>query len=269
MDWDLTLEQLRREAFRPTIPPPVRLPRWAVAALVGAGLTLSGAACDRGGAGKPGPAPEMAPVNADAGAAMSPETPPETPPMPPPPQTPPPAEKPADPPLTTDSTPIEALPPMTEEMKIAPLILPMAAPAYGIPLARRPMEPVESLPAPMYAGPGMYGQPTVSASGLVPGDAPLDVKNALKGFPYAIGSCFRQAASKGLVGKTGDLIVSVKVSEGRMTVLNLGGSLAGTDAMAGCVKNRINSRTMGSSDEARAYSKIWTFHVIIIAPTSE
>ncbi len=265
MDWDLTLEQLRREAFRPTIPPPVRMPRWAVAALVGAGLTFSGAACDRGGTGRPDPAPEMAPVNADAGAVM----PPETPPMPPPPQTPPPPEKPPEPPPTTDSTPIEALPPMPEEMKIAPLILPMAAPAYGMPLVRRPMEPVESLPAPMYGGPGLSGLPTVSASGLVPGDAPTDVRKVLQGFPYLIGSCYRQAAYKGAVGKTGDLSVSLKVSDGRFTVLSLGGSLSGTAAVAECVKNRINSRTMGSSDEARAYSRSWTFSVQIVASSPE
>jgi len=268
MEWDSMLEKLRREAFRPSIPPPVRLPRWAVATLVGAGLTLSGAACDRGDS--PGsPAADRGTPGADAGVAKPPEkplTPPEATAMPPETQVTPPVT-PVSPP-ETDLKPIDTPPPPPEERKVTPVTLPMVVPDYGIPAMRRPMEPAVPREAPMYGGPGL-DRPTVSASGLVPGDAPQDVRRALQAFPYMISSCFQQAHTKGLVGKTGDLRVTVSLAAGRLTVTGLGGSLAGAATFADCVKARIGGRTMGSSDEARAYSKNWTFGVQIIAADAD
>ena len=111
-------------------------------------------------------------------------------------------------------------------------------------------------------------RPTASASGLVPGDAPLDVKKVLQGFPYTIGSCFQQAASKGLVGNSGDISVTVSVSGGKLSVSGLGGSLAGNGTVAECVKSRLNGKSMGASDEAKNYSKSWTFSVQLVGSTS-
>lgn len=111
-------------------------------------------------------------------------------------------------------------------------------------------------------------RPTASASGLVPGDAPLDVKKKLQGFPYTIGSCFQNAASKGLVGNSGDISVTVSVSGGKLSVTGLGGSLAGNDTVASCVKSRLNGQNMGDSDEAKGYSKSWTFSVQLVGATS-
>lgn len=112
-------------------------------------------------------------------------------------------------------------------------------------------------------------KPKASASGLIPGDAPQDVKKVLQGFPYTIGSCFQQAASKGLVGNSGDISVSVSVSGGTLSVTGLGGSLAGNSTVADCVRNRLNGKSMGSSDEAKSYSKSWTFSVQLVGAASE
>lgn len=112
-------------------------------------------------------------------------------------------------------------------------------------------------------------RPTASASGLIPGNAPLDVKKVLQGFPYTIGSCFQQAASKGLVGNSGDISVSVSVSGGVLSVTGLSGSLASNSTVANCVQNRLNGKKMGSSDEAKSYSKSWTFTVQLVGATSE
>ncbi len=111
-------------------------------------------------------------------------------------------------------------------------------------------------------------RPTASASGLVPGDAPLDVKKVLQNFPYTIGSCFQNASAKGLVGNSGDISVTVSVSGGKLSVSGLGGSLAGNGTMAECVKSRLNGKSMGTSDEAKNYSKSWTFSVQLVGATS-
>lgn len=171
MDWDQTLEKLRREAFRPTIPPPVRLPAWATAALVGAGLTLAGPACDRG-AGDGQRVSDMGRVNVEYGAPMPPdmgETPPppmETEPLyaaPPPAdvrsvEPPPPVEEygapimrvPAPPPPQMD----EAMTPLTPA---APRdAIGEARPMYGIPPHLRPE--VQPMPPP---GQKMYGAPRI------------------------------------------------------------------------------------------------------------
>ncbi|MBU1243834.1 hypothetical protein KJ612_11585 [Myxococcota bacterium] len=149
MDWDLTLEKLRCEAFRPTVPPPVRLPSWAVAALVGAGLTLSGAACDRGGSGDRGPAADMGQVHVEYGAPMPPDML-KTPPVPDaveplyagPPEESMPAEGPPPveeyrAPIMRQPAPKTLPPPPTEEMKVQPPDPGAEVPLYAHPAMRK------------------------------------------------------------------------------------------------------------------------------------
>ncbi len=168
MDWDQTLEKLRREVFRPTIPPPVRLPTWAVATLVGAGLTLAAPACDRGTGAAPS-ASDMGRVNVEYGAPMPPDMADAPPPMDvkplyagPPPDVVRPVEPP--PPIEEYRAPIMREPaptPMDEAMTATPPVTPRpvddigtAKPMYGIPPRLRP----ESQPMPppdrkLYAAP--------------------------------------------------------------------------------------------------------------------
>jgi hypothetical protein len=147
MNWDLTLEKLRREVFRPSIPPPVRLPVWAAAAIVGAGLSLAAPACGRGG-DSGSPAADMGPVHVEYGAPMPP--PMEVEPLyaaPPPDEpmkvdSPPPVEEYGAPVMSetapTMSEPVDlyGIPPMRTEA-VAPMPAPpdigTAKPAYGIP----------------------------------------------------------------------------------------------------------------------------------------
>ncbi|MBU1243470.1 hypothetical protein KKD52_17205 [Myxococcota bacterium] len=184
MEWDLMLEKLRRECFRPTVPPPVRMPRWAVAALMGAGLTLAGAACDRGGSGGPPPAPEMGTMAADDGRPMPPgdPVPPDMNPvpayavaMPPDPIPPYGVAQPPDamPPQVPDSSieyrapPVEPPDEKPVQMKIqmkSESPAPDSAPMYGIPPHLRSM--TVDTPRPAYTGPRvpppgpkMYGAP--------------------------------------------------------------------------------------------------------------
>lgn len=176
MDWDLTLEKLRREAFRPSVPPPVRLPRWAVATLVGAGLTLSVAACDRDGSANSSTSADMGRVHVEYGAPMPPEpadipmdpaaqaplyaAPPPMDPMPV--EVPPQVEEYRAPPIMKE--PIEQAPPMEEEMK-TPVDPSINVPVYGPPPIRRDMRagtdkqgsgyPPTPPPQSMYGGPAV------------------------------------------------------------------------------------------------------------------
>jgi len=149
MDWDLTLEKLRREAFRPTVPPPVRLPSWAVAALVGAGLTLSVAACDRGDSGDRGSAADMGRVHVEYGAPMPPDMV-KTPPVPDaveplyagPPEEVMPADGPLPvveyrAPIVLDPPTPPPMPPMPVEMKAEPPDTGEEAPLYAHPVMRK------------------------------------------------------------------------------------------------------------------------------------
>ncbi len=166
MDWDLTLEKLRREAFRPTVPPPVRMPRWAVAALLGAGLTLSGAACDRGGSGDVDTASDMGRVHVEYGAPMPPELQMQ-PPVPEPlyaapAEPPPPVEEYRAPPMREAvMDPPAPLP----EMKSEPVDPPMNMPLYSHPPMRQIPDPVKARPMyglpPMPPPQSMYGGPAM------------------------------------------------------------------------------------------------------------
>ena len=276
MNWDLELERLRQEAFRPSVPPPVRLPRWAAIALFGAGISLTGAACGGGSSGpgasgqemgQPAPHPPAVPTPADpkpeptATADPTPVAAPEAP-------------TPVQPP-TQDASPLApAVDPKAEFQAPAPMRVPRTVPDYGAPpirvnLPTLPLnEPMYGAPAPMYGGPEVSSRPTVIATGLVPVDAPLDVKTRLQGFPYTISSCYHQAWLKGLVGDSGNLQITVSVSMGKITVTALGGSLATFSMIPDCVKARLSGRSVGSSEEAASYSKSWTFSVTLTAPTS-
>jgi len=159
MDWDQTLEKLRREVFRPTIPPPVRLPTWAAAALLGAGLTLAAPACDRGAGDAPG-ASDMGRVNVEYGAPMPPDmadAPPPTDVKPlyagPPPDVVRPVEPP--PPVEEYRAPIMREPepaPMDEAMTATPPDGPRETPLYSMAVAPRPRDSIGEA-KPMYGIP--------------------------------------------------------------------------------------------------------------------
>lgn len=166
MNWDQTLEKLRREVFRPSIPPPVRLPVWAAAAIVGAGLSLAAPSCGRGGGDSP-PSADMGPVHVEYGAPMEPPDRPAPPPPPmeveplyaaPPPDEPmqvdppPPVEEYRAPimretaPTMTEPVDLYGIPPMRTEASPAMKTTPdmgLAAPMYGIPphLRKPPPQP--------------------------------------------------------------------------------------------------------------------------------
>jgi len=264
MDWDLTLEKLRAEAFRPTVPPPVRMPRWAVAALVGAGLTLSGASCTRDVAQKPDTTADMGRGNSMESVLGEKEGP-EVMPAEMLPEEAPTKAQPEDPPPAEPSPPMQVA--MTSDMK---------DPAANLPLMIMlpPADPnaifdMPSDPGAMYAGPRMEERisaerntlPKIVVTGLFLPGVPMDVKKVLQGIPYTIGSCFKNAADQGLVGKSGNLSVTVSIAGGKMRILNLGGTLSSNKTFAQCIQSRLNGKSMGSSEEAKNYTHKWTFSV--------
>ncbi|MBU1534838.1 hypothetical protein KKF84_05930 [Myxococcota bacterium] len=108
--------------------------------------------------------------------------------------------------------------------------------------------------------------PTVtgSASGLIPGGAPLGIRKMMGGVKYRVIACFQKAGAKGLVGAgTKSVRVTVSVSGGSLSVSGVSGF--GASYFTSCVRG---IRRKASDAESKKFSKSWTFTMHMIAKSS-
>jgi hypothetical protein len=108
---------------------------------------------------------------------------------------------------------------------------------------------------------------SASASGLIPGGAPLGIRKIMGSVKYRVIRCFRQAATKGMISNGRKTVtVSCKITGGNFSVTGVSGISA--SLFTGCVK-RVRKSVKSTDAEGKKFSKSWKFTMHMIAKASE
>ncbi len=130
-------------------------------------------------------------------------------------------------------------------------------------------------PDPMNAPASMLEIPPDSAGGigasdkgLIPPGAPLEVRRWLGQKKWAIVACFQKAGARGFAHQ-GTVSVTMEMKQGTARVLSMGGSLAAIPSFLQCCRETLHQKTVGTSDDTRAFETRWTFSLQLKGAASE
>lgn len=132
-----------------------------------------------------------------------------------------------------------------------------------------------STPNPMFATRSMLEASSASSgnvgatdTGLIPAKAPLEVRQWLTQKKWAIVACFQKAGARGFAHQ-GSVSVTMEMSQGTARVLSMGGTLASIPSFLQCSRDMLHQKTVGSSEDTRAFTARWTFTLQLKGALSE